>query len=84
MKKTPVEWLAKELESFGDPSYLVITWDELDKLVKMAKEIEKDHIKGSFNEGMNNSVDYYEPSMEIIDEAEEYYKETFLMESGIK
>jgi hypothetical protein len=37
MKQTAVEWLAKELESYGDPQICKITWEDLDSLVNQAK-----------------------------------------------
>ena len=39
---TAVEWLAKELESYGDPQICKITWEDLDLLVKQAKAMEKE------------------------------------------
>ena len=42
MKQTAVEWLVKELESFGDPGSCKIKWEQLDLLIAEAKEIEKE------------------------------------------
>jgi hypothetical protein len=44
MKQTGVEWLGKELESYGDPGYCKIEWETLDLLIQQAKEIEKQQI----------------------------------------
>ena len=41
-KQTAVEWLAKELESYGDPQFCEIEWEQLDSLIKQAKAIEKE------------------------------------------
>ena len=38
MKQTAVEWLDKELESYGDPQYCELEWKTLDVLIKQAKE----------------------------------------------
>ena len=37
MTKTSVEWLGKELESYGDPGYCKIEWETLDLLIQQAK-----------------------------------------------
>ena len=44
MKQTAVEWLGKELESYGDPQFCKIEWEQLDSLIKQAKEMEKEQI----------------------------------------
>ena len=49
MKQTAVEWLGKELESYGDPQFCKIEWDQLDSLIEQAKAMEK--------EQMNHIVD---------------------------
>jgi hypothetical protein len=41
MKQTAVEWLSKELESYGDPQFCKIEWEALDALIQQAKEMEK-------------------------------------------
>lgn len=41
MKQTTVEWLCKELESYGDPQFCEIEWKQLDSLFQQAKEMEK-------------------------------------------
>ena len=48
MEKTAVEWLAKELEGYGDPGMLSIEWETLDELVKQARSIEKTQIEDAF------------------------------------
>ena len=42
MKQTAVEWLGKELESYGDPGYCKLEWETLDSLIQQAKETEKE------------------------------------------
>ena len=68
-KQTAVDWLGKELELYGDPQFCQIEWEQLDLLIKQAKEMEKQQIieaynQGEFNQGCNGS-------------AEQYYKENY-------
>ena len=42
MKQTAVEWLGKELESYGDPEFCKIEWEQLDSLIEQAKEWENE------------------------------------------
>ena len=48
MKQTAVEWLGKELESYGDPQFCKIEWDQLDSLIEQAKEMEKEQIMDAY------------------------------------
>ena len=45
MKQTVVEWLKKELESYGDPQFCKIEWEQLDSLIQQALEMEKEQMK---------------------------------------
>ena len=36
-----VEWLRKELESYGDTQFCKIEWKQLDSLIEQAKEMEQ-------------------------------------------
>lgn len=45
MKQTAVEWLGKELESYGDPQFCEIEWEQLDLLIQQAKEMEKETLE---------------------------------------
>jgi len=65
--KTAVEWLSKELESYGDTEFCKIEWKQLDLLIAQAKEIEKQQIIDAYENGENRS-------------AELYYNETFKSE----
>ena len=63
-KMTAIEWLAKELESYGDPGYCKLEWETLDLLVQKAKEMEKQQINkacfdGYYQEGMYDVRNYY-------------------------
>ena len=74
MGKTAIEWLGKKLESFGDPQYCKLEWEELDLLIKKAKAMEKRQIIDSFVEcWKENMPDGYECKQS----AEYYYNETF-------
>ena len=42
---TAVEWLGKELESYGDPGYCKIEWETLDLLIQQTKEMDKENLE---------------------------------------
>jgi hypothetical protein len=69
--KTAAEWLAKELESYGNPQFCEIEWKELDLLIAQAKEMEKQQIVKAVYDSMGTNCD---PNM---GRAEQYYNETF-------
>jgi len=46
-------------------------------IAEQAKEMEKQQIINAFNEGEINSVDYFNAENITIEEAEQYYNETF-------
>lgn len=73
MTQTAIEWLISNIESNINPK---LTQKELIERVKQAKEMEKQQIIDSFNEGQNN----IDNDGCIIDEngAEDYYNETFI------
>lgn len=71
---TAVEWLAKKLESYGDPQFCKITWEDLDSLVKQAKEMEKQHLYKFYMQGGVDAI------MEADRNVEQYYNETFKSE----
>jgi hypothetical protein len=64
---TSIEWLAKELESHGDPQYCELEWKTLDLLLEQAKEMHKQEIIDAWNDVYGN-----------IKDAEQYYQETFV------
>jgi hypothetical protein len=72
--KTSVEWLAKELESYGDPGYCKLEWETLDLLVQKAKEMEKQQIIDAFEQG-----EYTGRGFEDVT-SEEYYHINFKSE----
>jgi hypothetical protein len=73
-KQTAIEWLILKLEPHLYPDF------ELVDLINQAKEMEKQQIEIAFEQGMNNSADYYIPissGEKMIPECENYYKETY-------
>ena len=74
MEQTAVEWLAKELESYGDPQICKITWEDLDSLVNQAKTMEKEQMKNAVNFGDERG------KITTYSTAEQYYNETFKSE----
>jgi hypothetical protein len=65
---TAVEWLFDNLDLSGGS-------EAIDTL-KKAKEMERQQIIDAFDEGENNSIDYFNPENRIK-ESEQYYNETF-------
>ena len=86
MKQTAVKWLAKQLESYGDPQVCEITWKDLDSLVEQAKQMEKEQIQDAYNQGYRDGEhDASNIPLSIGDiseyiNAEQYYNETFKSE----
>jgi hypothetical protein len=79
MEQTAVEWLGKELESYGDPQFCKIEWEQLDSLIQQAKEMEKEQIIESFSLGIISHHDAFK-NQNKWDNGEQYYKETFKSE----
>ena len=71
MKQTAIEWLKKELETYGDPGYCKIEWETLDELIEQAKEMEKEQINQACYDGY-----YQEEPMDV----RQYYDKTFKSE----
>jgi len=69
-KQTAVEWLIDELTRLGHNFKLY------SKEINQAKAMEKKQIKNAFNEGQNNSLDYFIPNNKMS-ESEQYYEETY-------
>tara|TARA_R110000868_G_scaffold329984_1_gene590901 strand:+ start:317 stop:1129 length:813 start_codon:yes stop_codon:yes gene_type:complete len=65
---TAVQWLAKELESYGDPQYCELEWKVLDLLIEQAKEMEKEQIMNAWATGVISQGNMT---------AEQYYNETY-------
>ena len=76
-KQTAVEWLINNL--FQDNFFICtggIEDEDLVEYIKKAKSMEKEQIKNAFNEGQNNSLDYFIPNNKMS-ESEQYYEETY-------
>jgi hypothetical protein len=68
---TAIEWLGKELESYGDPQFCEIEWEQLDSLIQQAKEMEKEQIMKAVYDSMGTNFDAN------MGRAELYYNETY-------
>jgi hypothetical protein len=80
-KQSSVEYYAKQLEILADKVFKIgLTLDEFHikkhELLNQAKKMEKEQIIDAFEQGENNSVDYFNPE-NIIKESEQYYNETY-------
>ena len=71
-QQTAVEWLKKELETYGSSFKLELSWELLDELINQAKELEKKHIINAPLTGLIHPLE-----MEATKQAEQYYNETF-------
>jgi hypothetical protein len=77
MKQTAVEWLVEQLKEYKHLSYNEQYW-----IFKQAKEMEKEQIINSFNQGYTQcSIEDLKPtSRKRYEDAEQYYNETFKSE----
>ena len=73
MKQTAVEWLDKELESYGDPQYCELEWKTLDVLIKQAKEMEEEQILAFANDYAENYIGFRSTAK---NPAKDYYNRT--------
>jgi len=67
------------LQEFWDKISLKLSFEQIDEFVPLfyqAKEMEREQIINAFEQGENNSVDYFNPENRIK-ESEQYYNETF-------
>ena len=71
-QQTAVEWLKKELETYGSSFQLQLSWELFDEIINQAKELEKEQIIDTFVEGMR--CQNFDPNK---GRAEIYYNETF-------
>jgi len=78
MKRTSVEWLSKELESYGDTQICKIKWEDLDSLLIQSIAMEKEQIIEAWDNGFANGYDLGKhDDQPNPDDAEQYYYETF-------
>ena len=74
MKQTAVEWFTQEL----DKRYCVIlNYPEYQKLIKQAKEMEKQEIIEAFVDGADKGEMFNNENRAFTTDAEQYYNETF-------
>lgn len=75
-QQTAVEWLAKELESYGDPQVCEINWEILDAFINKAKQMEEQQHQETFKQSRQAKI--FEDGMPPVWESfEQYYNETF-------
>ena len=60
MKQTAVEWLKKQLESYGDPSNLKLDWETLDELIEQAKEMEETMVCDGWDDGYEKGLNLFQ------------------------
>lgn len=73
MKKTVVEWLMSQLETYGDPEYCRIEWETLDELIEQAKEMEKEQML-DFGEFIIDELEPMSQNREWVEERYNYFK----------
>ena len=74
-KQTALDWLKKQLESYGDPSNLRLDWETLDALIEQAKQMEKEQMQQIYDglaQNVGTSV-----SQNDLPSFDEYYNETY-------
>ena len=75
---TAVEWLAKELEDYGNPQVCEINWEVLDALINQAKQIEQKQHETTFHRGIN--IGALNPELDCEERkqsAEHYYNQMY-------
>ena len=73
--KTAIEWLIEQLENHNG-----VTRAGFEKCIQQAKEIEKEQIIESWDNGFANGYDLGKHNITYPDNAEQYYNETFKSE----
>jgi hypothetical protein len=71
-QQTAVEWLAEQIECFGNKHELQMSWTTLDELYQQAKEMEKERMIE-----FAQSYAVIHCMGDITKNADEYYKETY-------
>ena len=75
MKQTSIEWLVMELTSSNNNGGLKNIRTTHKDIIEKAIKMHKEEIVEAFDQGMVNSVDWFNDG--ITAESEEYYKETY-------
>jgi hypothetical protein len=82
MKQTAIEFLIQELKkeeylgTFCTAECFAEEEKKMRLIIQQALQMEKEQIMDAFNEGENNSVDYFNTENRIK-ESEQYYNETY-------
>lgn len=53
---TAVNWLAKELEKYGNPAMCEVLWEDFDSLFEQAKQMENEKLLDKYGEGYDEGV----------------------------
>jgi hypothetical protein len=75
-KQTAVEWLADQLECFGNKHELQMSWTTLDELFEQAKEMDKQQKIEDYRSGRTDQQSD-KTSKSYNRRAADYYKETY-------
>jgi len=81
-QQTAVEWLKKELETYGSSFQLQLSWELLDELINQAKEMEKEQMgytkEDVLKAGEMGEINHHDTKhiVSYLDEAKQY-NETF-------
>jgi predicted kinase len=76
-KQMTAEWLGKELESYGDPQFCKIKWEQLDSLIQQALELEKQQIIDAYHCGRAFENKYPDSGRTYDESANQYYNESY-------
>jgi len=68
---TAVEWLKKEFESYGNPQYCELKWENLDELILQAKDYERNQLVHAYDDGQ---MDMANKKSQL---GRDYYKEKY-------
>ena len=78
-QQTAVEWLYNQLDGFSDEE-----WGKIDDLFKQAKQMERNQIEKSFEEGQKIILDAFEKYSESLSNcAKAYYRENYESNTGV-
>jgi hypothetical protein len=75
-KQNSIDWLVEELRKYIEEPWKYVPKGGKEAIVEQAKAMHKEEIETAFEQGENNSVDYFNPESRIK-ESEQYYNETY-------
>jgi hypothetical protein len=79
VKQTAVDWFEYQLKDNLGNIVINQNWQLLEGLIEQAKEIEKEQIINAYLKSKRKRTDLL-GALKIMDEAEQYYNETFKSE----